>query len=713
MDPLPDDSIADRGGQTPPRSVLLSLDPDGVVRYVDDDWAALSAVEPATVEGERFTRVLVEEDATRFDATLASLAAQTTLACTLSGPTAADPPTPVNVTLKPEFDHEDTLSRVHCHLRPRPSRHGPVADLVGQHALPETLLDGLPVGILAETADRDVLAVNDELLSMFDVPDDWGSILGMDCRRLAATHSDAFDDPEAFLDGIQSRIDAGEPVLGEPLDLADGRTVERSYLPIELPDGDGHLWVYDDVTAQQRRETELATYERLFEVAPIGVFRTTTDGEVLAVNRQLARILGFDDTAELIDHYEDLSTDLYADPARRQTFIERLAEAEIVESFEYEARDGAGERRWLAMNARLLEETHDGARVITGFTWDVSERKARERDLQTYRDIVQRLDDPIMLQGLDGTFEVINDAVADFAGMPVDELLGTDEHAFMDRDAADRIDAMKARVRRTERAVEYDIEPTFDARGTHSFHTLRYPYYDETGSLAGTIAICRDVTDQTQRERQLALLGRVFRHNLRNAVTVIQGQAEALASGDATDRDQAIETILARTDALTDQADKERAITELVRGDVERGTYDLAEIVDAARERVEGDHPGATVQTDLPGPTPVIVCDRFEAAIRELLDNAVVHSDADAPTVTVSAGRDDGRVEIEIRDSGPGVPEVERKVLTGTAEETPLEHGAGVGLFLVRQLVHYSDGTVSVTDNDPHGSVIRIRIPSA
>ena len=53
---------------------------------------------------------------------------------------------------------------------------------------------------------------------------------------------------------------ARETVTGEPLALADGRVLERDYVPILL-DGDyeGHLWEYRDVTDRHRTATAQST----------------------------------------------------------------------------------------------------------------------------------------------------------------------------------------------------------------------------------------------------------------------------------------------------------------------------------------------------------------------------------------------------------------------------------------------------------------------
>ncbi|MEF8827306.1 MAG: PAS domain-containing protein [Halapricum sp.] len=585
-----------RGERSPSTILFLSLDADGTVRFADEDWTRLTGADHEAVVGRPFTAVLTDESVDRFETALADLDTGQSVDIELFVRDTDGRPVPVRMHAQSESGEstedgfDESTERVHCHLRPLLASGTSSSDVLAQNALLRTLFDALPVGILAETADRTVLAANDELLSMFDVVVDRSDVVGADCTDLAEQASVEFTDPDGFVADIEARIAQRERVVGEQLERTDGRIYERSYFPIDLPGDDGHLWVYDDVTDRQRRKSELETYERLFEVAPIGVFRTTTDGRVLDVNRKLAEILGHKGVDGLLAEYGDLGRDLYADPDRREVFLERLREREVVEDFEYEAITVDGNRRWFSMNARLLEETDDGARVITGFTWDVTDRK--------------------------------------------------------------------------------------------------------------------------RHERQLAILGRVLRHNLRNAMTVIGGQAELLRDGRASSPEDAVTSIIDRTDTLLKQAEKERAIVDLLQGETPRTTRDLADLIENVHRDVQQEHPDASVAIDCPGAVSVTVCDRFDRAIQELLDNAIRHADTDEPTVSLSAEAGPETVEVRIADTGPGIPETEKELLRGDTDETPLYHGVGVGLVLVRQLVRESGGSLSFEENEPRGTVVTIRLPA-
>ena len=133
-----------------------------------------------------------------------------------------------------------------------------------------TLFEALPVGVLAEDADRNVLAANDFLFDLLGTPGSPDEAIGADCERLAEAAADVFVDADGFLRRIAEIVSERAPVDDETIALRDGRTVERSYRPTQLPGGGGHLWVYRDVTATTERERALERErDRLDEFASV------------------------------------------------------------------------------------------------------------------------------------------------------------------------------------------------------------------------------------------------------------------------------------------------------------------------------------------------------------------------------------------------------------------------------------------------------------
>ncbi len=97
--------------------------------------------------------------------------------------------------------------------------------------------------------------------------------------------------------------------------LTNGRTLNRSYEPIELPEGTGHLWMYRDTTEQREREQQHQHQnERLSEFASVVSHDLRNPLNVAAGNVELARQDHESDrlatAARALDRIDDLIEDL-------------------------------------------------------------------------------------------------------------------------------------------------------------------------------------------------------------------------------------------------------------------------------------------------------------------------------------------------------------------------------------------------------------------
>ncbi|WP_123537822.1 sensor histidine kinase [Halosimplex salinum] len=215
-----------------------------------------------------------------------------------------------------------------------------------------------------------------------------------------------------------------------------------------------------------------------------------------------------------------------------------------------------------------------------------------------------------------------------------------------------------------------------------------------------------------QRRTEVIVLNRVLRHNLRNAMTVVVGNADRIAerTDDETTATEA-DRIRRRGDSLLDLADHARAIeTSLGARTDEAATRTVDDIVEGVVATLVEEFPDADVRVDgaeeaaaVPNGDLVLV------VLDELARNAITHSETDEPTVWLAASVDDGTATFTVTDEGPGMPAVERRVLTEQFVETPTQHGAGLGLWLVNWLVRWTDGDVSVTVDD--GTTVTVTVP--
>ncbi|UPV99113.1 PAS domain-containing protein [Halorussus gelatinilyticus] len=116
--------------------------------------------------------------------------------------------------------------------------------------------------------------------------------------------------------------------------------------------------------------------------------------------------------------------------------------------------------------------------------------------------IVESSTDAILVKDVEGRYRFANEAAAEFLGRDADDLIGkTDRELFGEETAAELRDHERTVLDGEETATFEESLPMDD--GERVFETTCSPYYDREGDLAGTVSICRDVTERTVRERTL------------------------------------------------------------------------------------------------------------------------------------------------------------------------------------------------------------------
>ena len=245
------------------------------------------------------------------------------------------------------------------------------------------------------------------------------------------------------------------------------------------------------------------------------------------------------------------------------------------------------------------------------------------------------------------------------------------------------------------------------------------------GSVAGFVVGIYDTRQRWAREavaverdrssrlsRQLSVLNRILRHDIRNGANVISGRAELIAQNGRAEGEH-VDAIRERADALAALGEHAKSIEQMLREETtERQTVDLAAVVESAGDRVQQSYDAVEAKVATPERARVTAHPLVDLAVEHVVENAVEHNDAECPYVEINASRltRDGEafVEVRVADDGPGIPAAEVNVLE-RGYETPLEHGSGLGLWIVNWIVTESGGGISFDENDPRGSVVTLR----
>lgn len=369
---------------------------------------------------------------------------------------------------------------------------------------------------------------------------------------------------------------------------------------------------------------------------------------------------------------------------------------------------------WVA--ARLYPND-DGMSV---FSRDVTADVEREHELEQYETIVEHANEAVMIKDLDGRYLLANETVAQYAGMDADAIVGKTDVELFGTEVGERVrERERPALEREDRITYEERIPTDD--GEVVFETTRIPFYDDDDDLAGTIGICRDVTEQAAYEEQLEarsekleLLNRILRHDIRNDMTVVLAVLDLLADH-VTDEDgtELVDEVRERAqhvvdltailqDLMTVVLDETDTLHPVPVGSVlEDEIADLDAAYSRAITRIDGDLPTVDVRGN----------EMLHSVFRNLLKNAVQHNDQALPEVVVSASTTEDAVTVRIADDGPGIPDDRKSEVFGRDEKGLESSGSGVGLYLVDRLVEEFGGSVHVEDNDPRGAVVVVELP--
>jgi two-component system OmpR family sensor kinase len=214
-------------------------------------------------------------------------------------------------------------------------------------------------------------------------------------------------------------------------------------------------------------------------------------------------------------------------------------------------------------------------------------------------------------------------------------------------------------------------------------------------------------------------------HELKNPLTGIRAALANLeGAGPSGASPSAIPDIQHQVERLTRLTAGLRKLADLEEIPLEYAKVDIGEVLQETVEAVKA-HPSGSgrdlrlVVTSVPWPLPEITGDRdlLSLAFFNLIENAVKYS-GQQDTVEVRASEQARHVQIEIADTGPGIPAEEiprlfEELYRGTNARGC--EGSGLGLALVRRVVDRHEGTVVVRSrrDGGRGTVFAVTLPVA
>lgn len=211
---------------------------------------------------------------------------------------------------------------------------------------------------------------------------------------------------------------------------------------------------------------------------------------------------------------------------------------------------------------------------------------------------------------------------------------------------------------------------------------------------------------------QLQVIHRVFRHNLRNELTVIRGYTGNVK--DEVERDD-LEEQLSTAEAAVDRLEQVNEDLQILQEVEEPGTetIDLISVIDEECDRLVAQSSSVSFELELPDSTEIYGNESIRLLIQRLLEIlSIRHADeSEHIHVELSVAQTNTEVTVVARSLDYQIPELDVSSVQA-GEERPLAHAIGVDLWVLKWLANLSDGEIDIRVASDHTTITITLVPA-
>ena len=225
-----------------------------------------------------------------------------------------------------------------------------------------------------------------------------------------------------------------------------------------------------------------------------------------------------------------------------------------------------------------------------------------------------------------------------------------------------------------------------------------------------------------KNEQLRADLLRAISHDLRTPLCSISGNADMLLGNsdrlDEATKHQIYSDIYDDSEWLIGVVENLLSITRLNDGRLKFKFTDqlLDEVIAESLRHISRKHDDYKIVTDC----EELVLARMDVrlimqVLVNLVDNAIKYTPPGS-VIFIRGTKTDGKAQISVEDNGPGIPEemkthIFEMFYTGKTTVADSQRSLGLGLALCHSIIEAHEGTLVLTDHDPHGCNFTFTLP--
>ncbi|MEA5388112.1 PAS domain-containing protein [Haloarculaceae archaeon H-GB11] len=481
---------------------IFMLDPDGYVQTWNEGAKRIKGYTAEEIRGEHFS-TFYTEDAREVGAHRENLAAASEHGSVEDEGwrlRADGSRFWADVTITTIRDDDGEISGYVKITRDRTEHRKNRQELRRERNLLEQVQEASPTGIAIFDTEGELRRANQRFTDLLGRGDATASDFSLGDQRPL----DADGNPIPYSEQPAPRaLSTGEPVIDERIriDGPDGRT---RWLSVNAKpfDGetDGVVVTTTDVTQlktqaqrlEHQRDDLQSELEEMFARIDDGFFSLDGDLRFTYVNDQASVLLGLS-SSEVVG--ESVWDALETGPKPEAAFEEAL---ETQESSSLEAYNEPLET-WFEYN---VYPSADGLSV---YFQDITERKERKRELETFEQIVETIGDGIYVLDETGDFQLVNDAFVSMTQYERRELIGSHASVVFGEKFHDIDEQAREQFAAGEIPVATFEEDIYTAGNDTITVESRFSRFD-VGGGRGRVGVIRDVTERKWFEETMATL---------------------------------------------------------------------------------------------------------------------------------------------------------------------------------------------------------------
>lgn len=460
------------------------------------------------------------------------------------------------------------------------------------------------------------------------------------------------------------------------------------------------------------------------------IISTTTEGMITTWNAGATRIFGYCDEEAIGQSVTFIIPEDRHD--EKDMVLERIGKGKRIHNFETIRLAKDGSQKFVSISISPIIDEHDRVMGNSIIARDISQKKIDKERQATLAAIVDSSDDAIVSKTLDGIITSWNKAAQRMFGFSEEEAIGKHISIIIPPERIEEETMIISNIR-SGRKIDHFETVRRAKDGTDRFISLTIsPVKDGQGKIIGASKIARDISMRIQAEKQKELyIQRLHElnqykdefmvmasHELKTPLTVILANLQILEHMMKDDPfvSQLRKTI-EKTQKMADLVSNLLDVSKVQSGklDLNISSFDINEVISEIVSSMQSTTKNHNFIFDNPPPL-IVKADayRIEQVLINIIGNAIKYA-PNGGNITITTGRRNGYVQIEITDEGIGIPAVDHEKIferfyrsSGKAKSFS---GSGVGLYISSEIIRKHQGDIFVKSEEGKGSSFVIRIP--